>query len=225
MPMSRPLPTIKDYMTSTIHSIGAEQTIARAHAVMREHQIRHLPVLQGGKLVGVLSDRDLYWMETLRDVDANSMRVDEGMAQIPYAVSPDTPLYDVAREMAEHKYGSAVVMSHEKVVGVFTTTGTGSMHAVGSTAHFLVVAESLLGPMIAFVAAGLFIARLTRPRARLRFSESMVVAPYEAGRGLMFRFVNELPSELTDVKVEVSLSWSEVSPVVECNTPRLYLGE
>lgn len=94
-------------------------------------------------------------------------------------------------------------------VGVFTTTGTGSMHAVGSTAHVLVVAESLLGPVIGFVAAGLFIARLTRPRARLRFSESAVIAPYEGGRGLMFRVVNELPSELTDVRMSVSLSWYE----------------
>ena len=49
-------------------------------------------------------------------------------------------------------------------VGVFTTSGTGSMHAVGSTAHLLVVFESLLGPMIALIAAGLIIARLTRPR-------------------------------------------------------------
>ena len=94
-------------------------------------------------------------------------------------------------------------------VGVFTTSGTGSMHAVGSTAHLLVVFESLLGPMIALIAAGLIIARLTRPRARLRFSESMVVAPYEGGRGLMFRVVNELPSELTDVHMTVNLSWYE----------------
>ncbi len=94
-------------------------------------------------------------------------------------------------------------------VGIFTTTGTGSMHAVGSTAHVLVVAESLLGPLVGFVAAGLFIARLTRPRAKLRFSESAVIAPYEGGRALMFRVVNELPSELTDVQMSVNLSWYE----------------
>jgi inward rectifier potassium channel len=109
-------------------------------------------------------------------------------------------------------------------VGVFTTTGTGNMHAVGSTAHLLVVAESLLGPLIGFVAAGLFVARLTRPRARLRFSESAVIAPYEGGRGLMFRVVNELPSELTDVQMSVSLSWYEdVGGVRERNLHQLAL--
>lgn len=109
-------------------------------------------------------------------------------------------------------------------VGVFTTTGTGNMHAVSSTAHLLVVAESLLGPLIGFVAAGLFVARLTRPRARLRFSESAVIAPYEGGRGLMFRVVNELPSELTDVQMSVSLSWYEdVGGVRERNLHQLAL--
>lgn len=94
-------------------------------------------------------------------------------------------------------------------VGVFTTNGTGSMHAVGNTAHLLVVAESLLGPLVAFIAAGLFIARLTRPRTRMLFSESAVVAPYRDGRGLMFRVVNASPSELTDLRVQVMLSWFE----------------
>jgi inward rectifier potassium channel len=57
--------------------------------------------------------------------------------------------------------------------------------------------------------AGLLIARLTRPRMRLRFSQSAVVAPYEGGRGLMFRFVNVQPAELSDVQVRVSLTLYE----------------
>jgi len=94
-------------------------------------------------------------------------------------------------------------------VGAFTTTGTDGLHAMGSGAHLLTITQSLLGPLTGMIIAGLVIARLTRPRARLRFSESAVVAPYEGGRGLMFRFVNELPSELTDVTVAVSLFWYE----------------
>ncbi len=83
-------------------------------------------------------------------------------------------------------------------IGVFTTNGTGSMHAVGSTAHLLVMVESLLGPMVAFVAAGLFIARLTRPRAQIVFSESIAIAPYGVDAPSMFRIVNASPSELSD---------------------------
>jgi inward rectifier potassium channel len=90
-------------------------------------------------------------------------------------------------------------------VGVFTTNGTGAMHPVGPTAHWLVVIESFLGPLSLLGAGGLLVARLTRPRMRLRFSESAVVAPYDDGRGLMFRLVNVQPGQLTDVKASVTL--------------------
>ena len=95
-------------------------------------------------------------------------------------------------------------------VGVFTTTGTDGVHAVGATAHWLVIAESLAGLLFMILASGLTIARLMRPVMRVRFSESMIVAPYEGGRGLMFRMVNESPSELSDVKVRVMLVWFEI---------------
>lgn len=91
-------------------------------------------------------------------------------------------------------------------VGVFTTVGTGDMHAVGSTAHWLVVFESLFGPLSLVTVSGLLIARLIRPRMRLRFSDSAVVAPYDGGRGLMFRMVNAQPGELSDVQVRVILA-------------------
>ncbi|MFL5577803.1 MAG: transporter [Gemmatimonadaceae bacterium] len=91
-------------------------------------------------------------------------------------------------------------------VGVFTTTGTGAMYAVGSTANWLVVFESLIGPLTLIAAGGLLVARLTRPRMRIRFSDSAVVAPYEGGRGLMFRMVNAQPSELSDVQLRVTLA-------------------
>lgn len=65
-------------------------------------------------------------------------------------------------------------------VGVFTTTGTGVMHAYGPTANWLANLESFIGPSVLVVAFGLLIARLTRPRMRPGFSESAIVAPYGA---------------------------------------------
>jgi acetoin utilization protein AcuB len=114
--------TIADYMTTSPHSIGNDQPLAHAHQVMRDHHIRHLPVLNGGRLVGILSDRDLAFLENLRDVDAAKVRVDEAMTPSPYMVKRTSNLGQVAREMAEHRYGSAVVMDNDHVVGVFTTT-------------------------------------------------------------------------------------------------------
>jgi inward rectifier potassium channel len=95
-------------------------------------------------------------------------------------------------------------------VGVFTTTGTAPMYAYGPTANWLVNLESFIGPITLVAAFGIMIARLTRPRMRLAFSESAIIAPYEGGRGLMFRIVNMRPSDLSAVTARVNLSWYEV---------------
>ena len=94
-------------------------------------------------------------------------------------------------------------------IGMFTTTGTGVMHAYGPTANWLANLESFVGPITLVIAFGLMIARLTRPRMRLAFSDSAIIAPYEGGRGLMFRIVNLQPGELSDVRVRVNLAWFE----------------
>src|SRR5262249_11276228 len=88
-------------------------------------------------------------------------------------------------------------------VGIFTTTGTGTMPAIGTTANWLVNLESFVGPIVLVVAFGIMIARLTRPRMRLAFSESAIVAPYEGGRAVMFRITNMRLSEVSDVHVRV----------------------
>ena len=119
--MSKAIPHIDKYMTPGPHSIGREQSLAQAHKLMREHHIRHLPVLHGGKLVGVLSDRDLHLIESLRDVDPDKVTIEEAMSPTVYTVSPRATLDEVVREMSQHKYGCAMVEDNGKVVGVFTT--------------------------------------------------------------------------------------------------------
>ena len=112
--------SIREYMTESPHSIGVDQPLAMAHEMMRTHRIRHLPVLRAGKLVGIVSERDLYLVETLREVDPKSVPVEEAMSQSAYCVSPRAPLTRVADKMAEKKYGCAVVMEGGEVVGMFT---------------------------------------------------------------------------------------------------------
>jgi acetoin utilization protein AcuB len=107
-------------MTRTPLLIGVEQSLSAAHEVMRSNGIRHLPVLHGGKLVGMVSQRDLHIVESLRDVNPDDVTVEEAMTQDVYAVPPRTPLREVVNEMAERKLGSAVVVEGTRIVGVFT---------------------------------------------------------------------------------------------------------
>jgi acetoin utilization protein AcuB len=119
--MTKPIPTVQKYMTTSPHTVGSDQTLAHAHALLREHHIRHLPVLRGGELVGMLTARDLALIETLRDVDPREIPIEEAMSAGVYTVSPDAGLDEVVSEMASKKYGSAVVVQNGKVVGILTT--------------------------------------------------------------------------------------------------------
>jgi acetoin utilization protein AcuB len=116
-----PRHTVQRFMTVSPYVISSRRTLADAHQIMRERSIRHLPVVDDGKLVGVLSQRDLYLVETLRGIDPASETVAEAMSADPFTVSPDSPLDEVARAMAERKYGSAVVVDKGTVIGLFTT--------------------------------------------------------------------------------------------------------
>jgi acetoin utilization protein AcuB len=119
--MSKSIPRVQKYMSTTPHSIGRAQSLRVAHAMMHEHQIRHLPVLEGGRLVGILTERDVALITSMMDANEKDTTVEEAMTTDVYAVSPDALLDEVASEMAERKYGSAVVLQNQKVVGIFTT--------------------------------------------------------------------------------------------------------
>lgn len=131
--MTLPVRVIAEFMTPSPHSIERDQPLVAAHRMMREHRIRHLPVLDGSKLVGLVSDRDLHLAETLQDVDSERVPVEDAMTPSPYAIAPSTPVAVVAREMADHKFGSAVVMEGSKIVGVFTATD--ALHALAEYAE------------------------------------------------------------------------------------------
>jgi len=107
-------------MTANPHTIGREQPLAAAWEMMQEHRIRHLPVLHGGELVGVLTANELRVVEALPGVDSAVVKCEEAVAGDSYTVSPETPLSEVVAHMADHKISSAIVVNHGKVAGVFT---------------------------------------------------------------------------------------------------------
>ncbi len=114
--------SIRDVMTKSPHTIGYKLTLLDAKRVMDKYAIRHLPVLEGGALVGLVSDRDVQMISALAQLDMSDVSVEEAMSQVPFTVTPGTALLTAVRHMANKKFGSAVVVENDKVVGVFTTT-------------------------------------------------------------------------------------------------------
>lgn len=114
------MPTIDRYVTRQPWTIRRDAKLSQAREMMREHHIRHLPVLEGGKLVGIVSERDILLLERL--LGDGEVSVEEAMNDEVYAVPLTTPLDAVVDAMAVHKYGSVVVTDPRgTVAGIFTT--------------------------------------------------------------------------------------------------------
>ncbi len=119
--MSKPIPPISKYMTTTPHTAEGSVTLAAASKLMQAYGIRHLPVMAGDKLLGVITERDIKFAESFSIVDPEKVTVYGAMTEDLYSVSPETPLDEVVATMAEKKYGSAIIVQNNHVVGVFTT--------------------------------------------------------------------------------------------------------
>ncbi len=122
--MSTRIPPVSTYMTPLPITVGKKESVVAAEKTMHEHAIRHLPVIRGDKIIGLLSLRDIEIVRGLRGVDAEafqSMTVDDVMTDTPYVVDADTPLDEVAGYMAKARLGSAVIMEKAKLAGIFTT--------------------------------------------------------------------------------------------------------
>jgi len=113
---------VQDVMSTEVVTIGPRQTLAEVHRIMNAEGVRHLPVVEGGQLLGLLTQRDLHLVETLDAVEPEEVLVDEVMVRDVYAVDPDAPLAEVLREMERRRVGSAVVLRERRPVGIFTTS-------------------------------------------------------------------------------------------------------
>ncbi len=113
------IPKIEKFMTPMPHTIGRDISMKKALEMMRSHQIRHLPVQESGKLVGILTDRDIKLAASFSS--DQEIIVEDIMTPDPYTIKPGTPLDEVVSQMAEHKYGCAIIVQDNgKIVGIFT---------------------------------------------------------------------------------------------------------
>ncbi len=110
---------VKDVMVRAPYSVQSTHLLTIAEKLMREKRIRHLPVFNGKKLVGVLSERQVE--KALANADPRTAPVTSARLSTPLTTRQDAPLAELARAMAEAKSDVAIVMENEKAVGVFTT--------------------------------------------------------------------------------------------------------
>jgi acetoin utilization protein AcuB len=117
------MPQVIAVMTPFPHTADIDDPLSTAVALMKAHDFRHLPVVEHGRLRGVLSERDVRTATTTAGEDqAAILRVRDVFHDDAYTVEADAPLDRVAAAMAERHVGSALVTKAGKLVGVFTGT-------------------------------------------------------------------------------------------------------
>ncbi len=120
---------IKDVMTRNPVTADSETLVLDAQKIMRENNIRRLPIVDKGKLVGIVTKHDLLEASpspatSLSVFELNyllaKMKVKEIMKKNPVTITPDTPFEEALRLGQEKKIGSFPVVENGKVVGITT---------------------------------------------------------------------------------------------------------
>jgi acetoin utilization protein AcuB len=111
-------------MTAFPHYVESDQPIAKAREMMAEHGIRHLPIVEDGKLVSVVTDRDLRLAtgDASGQASENRLLVRDVPGRDAYIVELTEPLDVVVLHMARHRIDAALVVKSEHLVGIFTMT-------------------------------------------------------------------------------------------------------
>jgi acetoin utilization protein AcuB len=116
---------VRHYMTPMPETIDEHASLSEAKERMFVLRVHHLPVVHEGKLTGILSQRDALLAESLGVASAAKIPVSQVMTPVVFSCGPNAHVEAVAREMATHHYGSAIVVEPEhptQILGVFTTT-------------------------------------------------------------------------------------------------------
>jgi CBS domain-containing protein len=122
---------VKEIMVKEVATLDVNDELSLANDIMRLGRIRHLPVVDGTRLAGIISERDLfrsslaqalgYGSEATRDL-MKKLRIKDVMVPKVVTVSPETALCEATKIMVEQKIGCLPVVEGERLVGLITET-------------------------------------------------------------------------------------------------------
>ena len=111
-------------MTRNPKTVSPDDPLSFAARILREHRFHHLPVVEGGRLVGILSDADLrnasYGTMPAEGGTAEDRPVREAMRTEVWSLTPDDSVEDALLILAREKFGALPVLSGDRLVGIIT---------------------------------------------------------------------------------------------------------
>jgi CBS domain-containing protein len=122
---------VRDVMCEKIVTISADERLSTVEDIMTLGHVRHMPVVRAGKLVGVVSERDLL-RASLSNLSAfgteqrraflQAVEIKRVMSTPPIVIDPDASVVEAAAVMAEKRIGCLPVLDGERIVGMLTET-------------------------------------------------------------------------------------------------------
>ena len=123
---------VSTIMTRNIIALNRTDTLEKAERLFKKHNIRHIPVVSGTSIIGMLSFTDLLRISFADSVDDESYNVDttvynmfsidQVMAKNLVSVSSDTTIKEVAEILAKREFHALPVVDHGELSGIVTTT-------------------------------------------------------------------------------------------------------
>lgn len=116
------MPIVGAVMTSFPYFVEADDTAAKIESMMDQYGIRHLPVQDKGKVIGIVSERDLhhYVKRSAPQEEKARVHARDIMVPEPYIVPFRAPLNEVVFEMAKRRIGSVIIQREGKLAGILS---------------------------------------------------------------------------------------------------------
>ena len=111
---------VKERMSQGLVTVTPDATLAQARALLDQHRIRHLLVLEGGKLAGIITDRDIRSAASAASLE--QVRVSRAMTRNVITVTPETHIQDAAKLLLTHRIGGLPVLKQGELHGIITET-------------------------------------------------------------------------------------------------------
>lgn len=120
--------TLKEVMVKNPKTICPTHHLFSAKKLMNDNNIRHLPVVEKGRVCGVISDRDVKVASSVyKDRAQADIRIQDIFLMKPYTAPEDSSLVKVLREMLKNRYGCVIAVKNHKVTGIFTMVDAGEL--------------------------------------------------------------------------------------------------
>jgi CBS domain-containing protein len=110
--------SVRDAMTGDPRSIGATASVVEAARLMREQHIGSLPITEGEKLVGMITDRDITTRVVAEAADPKVTSVEDVYSRDLVSVEPDNDLQEALQLMARHQVRRLPVVENDRLVGI-----------------------------------------------------------------------------------------------------------